>query len=116
MLDLPTHKPSPGLFFWSDSVVGSCIVEVSEPEEMGMCCSLFPFSPLLTHGLEETGSVGESEWDRMREWGEKCVCPFAYVMVEKNVENVCFNLSVTLIVFTVFPWKDNLECPFQAAQ
>lgn len=53
---------------------------------------LFP-SP-HTHCTQETRSVGES------------VCPFAYVMEEKNVENVYFNLSVTLIKFTVFPWKD----------
>lgn len=58
------------------------MVEVLEPEEMGMCCSRFPFSPLLTHCSEETGSVGE------KEGGGVCVCPFAYVMVEKNVKNV----------------------------
>ncbi len=62
------------------------MVEVLEPEEMGMCCSLFPFSPLLTHCSEETGSVGESEREGGRGGGH--VCPFAYVMGEKKVENL----------------------------
>lgn len=49
-----------------------------------------PFShfPLLTRGSEESGSAGEHGRE-LRGWdGEGGVCPFAYVMVEKNVENV----------------------------
>lgn len=61
------------------------MVEVFEPEEMGMCRSLFPFSPLLTHCSEETGSVGEP---RERWRGGGMFVLFAYVMVVKNVENV----------------------------
>lgn len=65
------------------------MVEVFEPEEMGMCRSLFPFSPLLTHCSEETGSVGEPREKREESWrGGGMFVLFAYVMVVKNVGNV----------------------------
>lgn len=66
------------------------MVEVFEPEEMGMCRSLFPFSPLLTHCSEETGSVGEPREKREERdgGGGGMFVLFAYVMVVKNVENV----------------------------
>lgn len=54
------------------------MVEVFEPEEMGMCRSLFPFSPLLTHCSEETGSVGEPREKREERdgGGGRHVCSF----------------------------------------
>lgn len=66
------------------------MVEVFEPEEMGMCRSLFPFSPLLTHCSEETGSVGEPREKREERvgGGGGMFVLFAYVMVVKNVGNV----------------------------
>lgn len=52
------------------------MVEVFEPEEMGMCRSLFPFSPLLTHCSDETGSVGEPREKREERDGGGEACLF----------------------------------------
>lgn len=77
-----------------------------EPEEMGMCCSLFPFPPHLTHCSEESGSVGEREtiW---KEMGEQCVSPLTAHTVcnggEESEESVYFSL----VILTALPLKDS---------
>lgn len=85
------------------SVVVSCVVGVLELEEISMCCSLFPLSPLLTQCSGETGSVGEERDGAREEWGGGCVCQFAYVILHKNVKTVDYNLSLNLIISAVFP-------------
>lgn len=65
------------------------MVEVFEPEEMGMCRSLFPFSPLLTL-LRRNWVSRRAKREKGREsWrGGGMFVLFAYVMVVKNVGNV----------------------------
>lgn len=59
-------------------LIGFCVLEVFEPEEMGMCCSIFPF-PLSSHTACKKLGQQESMRERKREGrdsGEKCVCSF----------------------------------------
>lgn len=65
--------------------------------------SLLPSSHTM---LKRNWVSGRAKRDRKGKIEKRMFDFFTYVLVEKNVENVQCDLSLTLIIFTFLPWKD----------
>lgn len=78
---------------------------------------LFPFSFFPSpHTLLSRNWVSRREWVRESEQrGGSSVFVLLPMWWQRRMWRMCIlTSSVTLIMFTVFPWKDTVECPFLA--